>query len=253
MPAIKTIKRKVVMSKHGGVFLVFRMPLLILLLLGLLCGLGFAGWRLLFSVPRVDPSAEIRRRMQEKISALESYHARFKTTSAGQGGETLCSVEIWKENPHRFRLEMTTCEEGQPGSVEVIVGDGDGVYLYDRESGEFLPALDPGAAGAAAGSLEDYWRSICEAPCFNYIGEEKASRHSYYLVEIVPAEPHRDRVNERIWLEKKSLLPVRIESFDMAGRLTQVTVFEMLQLNHLFETALFEVDAAAPDGDEEPP
>ncbi len=236
------------MSKPGGVFLVLRMPVLILLLLGLLCGLGFAGWRLVFSAPRADPAAGLRRRMQEQISALESYHARFKTTSAGGGGETVCNVEIWKEEAsHRFRLEMTTCEEGRPDSVEVIVGDGDLVYFYNGESGEFLPAADPDEAGVAAGALEVYWRSICEAPCFNYLGEEKASRHSYYLVEIVPPEPHRERVNERIWLEKKSLLPVRIESFDIAGRLTQVTVFELLQLNHAFETALFEVDAAGAD------
>lgn len=234
------------MSRSGGVFLVFRMPALILLLLGLLCSLGFAGWRLFFSAPRADPAAELRRRMQEKITALESYHARFITTSTG---ETVCSVEIWKEIPHRFRLEMTTCGEDQPDSVEVIIGNGDQVYLYDRESGEFLPAVDPYEAGIVSGVLESYWRSICEAPCFNYLGEERASRHSYYLVEIIPAEPHRVRVSERIWLEKKSLLPVRIESYDLAGRLTQVTIFELLQLNHPFETALFEVDAAEPDAD----
>ncbi len=237
------------MSRSGGVFLVFRMPVLILLLMGLLCSLGFAGWRLFFSVPRADPALELRRRMQEKITALESYHARFITTSTGEGGETVCSVEIWKEMPRRFRLEMTTCGEGQPGSMEVIIGDGDLVYLYDGESGEFLPAVDSCAAGASAGILESYWRSICEAPCFGYLGEERATRHSYYLVEIVPAEPHRERVSERIWLEKKSLLPVRIESYDIAGRLSQVTVFELLQLNHPFETALFDVDAAGPDAD----
>ena len=92
---------------------------------------------------------------------------------------------------------------------------------------------------------DSYWRSISEAPCFNYLSEESSSRHSYYQVEVVPSEPHRYRVSEQVWLEKRTLLPVRIESYDIAGRLTQVTVFELLQINPTLEAALFEVDTVS--------
>ena len=61
---------------------------------------------------------------------------------------------------------------------------------------------------------------------------------------MIPPEPHRCRVSERVWLEQGSFLPVRIESFDAAGRLTQVTVFELLQLNPVLEAALFQVEEA---------
>lgn len=230
------------MSAPRGVFVVFRLPLLLLLLLGLLCGLGFAGWRIVKSAGHADPGAGIRRRMQDNISAMVSYHARFKTTPVGQDGERSYSVEIWKEIPHRFRLEMTTCEQGKQDSIEVIVGDADGVYLYDSESGEFLSAAGMVEGEIDAASLEDYWRSISESAAFQYLSEESGSRHSYYQIEIIPAEPHRFRVSERIWLEKRTLMPVRIESFDLAGCLTQVTVFEMLQLNLPLEAALFEID-----------
>lgn len=232
------------MSGARGVFLVFRLPLLILLLLGLLSGLSYTGWHLLYSGRQADPAAKIQQRMQQKIAALESYHALYKTTPAGDDHEAAYCVEIWKEMPHRFRLEVTTYEAGQQISMEVIVGDHNRVYLYNPEDAEFMPAVNPDETGIDAASLEEYWRSISEAPSFIYLDEEIGSRHSYYQVEVVPAEPHRYRVSERIWLEKKTLLPVRIESFDLAGRLTQVTVFEVLQINPALEAALFEVDAA---------
>lgn len=233
------------MSAPRGVFLVFRLPLLILLLLGLLCGLGFGGWRLYYAGRHTDPALEIRQRMQEKISGMVSYHARFKTIPVGEDSETTYSVEIWKELPDRYRLEMNTYEAGRQSNVEVVIGDRGRVYLYDPEGGEFLPAGDLTEAGITATSLEDYWRSISEAPCFNYLSEESGSRHSYYQVEVVPSEPHRYRVSEQVWLEKGTLLPVRIESYDIAGRLTQVTVFELLQINPTLEAALFEVDTVS--------
>ncbi len=225
-----------------GFFLVFRLPLLILMLLGLLCALGFGGWRLHHAFSRADPAKAIQQNMQEKIAGLVSYHARFKTIPVGGKSEIAYSVEIWKEIPNRYRLEMITYEAGEQAHVEIVVGDGDAVYLYDPESGEFLPAGSLAEAETAALALEDYWRSLSEAPCFNYLSEESGSRHHYYRVEVVPAAPHRYRVSERLWLEKSSLMPVRIESFDAAGRLTQVTVFELLQLNPALEASLFSVD-----------
>ncbi len=226
----------------AGIFLVFRLPLLILLILGLLGALGLAGWRHFYGGSNSDPAVVIRRRMEENISALESYHARYRTTPAGEEGETAYSVEIWKEVPHRYRLEMTTTAAGRQSTVEVIIGEHDRVYLYDPGSGGFLPAAGLTETGVSTAFLEDYWHSICEAPLFDYIGEEGGSRHSYYMIEITPAEPHRYRVSEKVWLEKKTFLPVRIESFDLAGSITQVTVFELLQLNPMLEAALFEVD-----------
>lgn len=70
--------------------------------------------------------------------------------------------------------------------MEVVVGDHDRVYLYDQERGEFLPAGGLAEAEMAALALEDYWRSISEAPCFNYLNEESGSRHHYYQVEVIP-------------------------------------------------------------------
>ncbi|HOJ83456.1 MAG: hypothetical protein WBK24_08810 [Dethiobacteria bacterium] len=237
------VKKEKASSAPRGVFMVFRLPLLILLMLGLLCGLGFGGWQCHHALRRAVPAEEIRQNMQENIAALVSYHARFKTMPAGGKSEIAYSVEIWKEIPHRYRLEMITYEAGRQVDVEVVVGDHDRVYLYDQERGEFLPAGGLAEAEMAALALEDYWRSISEAPCFNYLNEESGSRHHYYQVEVIPSEPHRYRVSERVWLEKSSLIPVRIESYDVSGRLTQVTVFELLQLNPALEENLFHVDS----------
>ena len=235
------------MSMFKGFFLVLRLPLIILTMLGLLSGLGFAGWRIYYGGDLYgDPAETIRQRMQRRIADLESYHVRFKTVAWGEKKDSACSIEIWKDAHQRYRLEITAFEEGEQSSVEVIIDDGERVYFYDAKRGEFLPVEDPAAAGINTASLEEYWLSVSESACFNYLNEEGGSRHSYYLVEIIPAEPYRYRVSERLWLEKRSSLPVRIESFDMAGCLTQVTVFELLQLNPMLESALFDVDAAVP-------
>lgn len=226
-----------------GRFIVLRLPLLLLLLLALLLGLGYGGWRL-YHDRYADRAGAIRRGMQEHIDGLESYHARFSTIPIGLKDELTYSVELWREPPHRYRIEMSSEGQGERNSPQVIIGDGDEVYYYDRESGGFIP-LDEGMGVEVGGAfLERYWRSISEASVFNYIGEEKGPRHHYYQVEVIPLEPHRYRVSERVWLEQDSLLPVRIESFDAAGRLTQVTVFELLQLNPLLEAALFQVESS---------
>lgn len=224
-------------------FLVFRLPLLVLVLLAVLLCLGYGGWRLYRHRLHADPASGIRRGMQERIAGLDSYHARFKTIPVGQENNPTYTVEIWSVLPHRYRVEMSTSEEGRQSALQVIIGDRERVYLYDPDSAGFIPVSDPEEAEITGTFLEDYWRSIGEAASIDYLGEERGARHRYYRIEIVPSDPHRYRVSERVWLEQDSLLPVRIESFDAAGRLTQVTVFELLQLNPELEAALFQIGA----------
>ncbi|HHW73815.1 MAG TPA: outer membrane lipoprotein carrier protein LolA [Firmicutes bacterium] len=228
-------------KSSSGMFLVFRLPLLLLLLLALLLGLGYGGWRLYYG-RYADRAGAIRRGMREHIEGLKSYHARFKTVPVGVEDEPTYSVELWREPPHRYRIEMSSGGEGRQQGPQVIIGDRDGAYYYDPESAGFIPLDEKEGNGVSGAFLENYWCSISEAADLNYIGEEKGVRHRYYQIEVIPSEPHRHRVSERVWLEQDSFLPVRIESFDAAGRLTQVTVFELLQLNPVLEAALFQVE-----------
>lgn len=225
-------------------FWAVRMPIIILLFLALLLGLAYGGWFFYHHSPYLDRAESIRRGMSEHIAGLESYHARFKTIPLGQAGDPTYCVEFWKEPPHYYRIEMSSSGEDQPGELQVIIGHRDGVYFYDRSSAGFIPLEQPAEVEISATFLEDYWRSISEAAVFDYVGEQKGARHRYYQVEVIPSEPHRYRVSERVWLEQGSFLPVRVESFDAAGRLTQVTVFELLQLNPALEAALFEVESS---------
>lgn len=236
-----------------GIFLVLRLPLLILLLLGFLLGAGCGGWHLYQRYRCADPAEAIRRGLQDHLASLESYHTRLKTVPVGPENGLAYLMEIWKESPGRYRIEMSTERGGRQMSHQLIVGDGEQVYLYDHGSADFVPATgtDEDEIELSGTFLEDYWRSISEASVFRYISEKKAARHSYYQIEVTPSEPHRYRVSERVWLEGDSFLPVRVESFDAAGRLTQVTVFELLRLNPALEAALFQVEdepAAAPGG-----
>lgn len=225
-----------------GIFLVLRLPLLVLLSLAIFLGFSYGGWRFYFQYRRADPVGMIRRGMRDRIAGLESYHARFRTIPVGQENELTYCVEIWKKQPGRYRVEMSTERRGRQTDLQVVIGDRDRCYYYDHDRAGFIPAADPAEGEITGTFLEDYWCSIGEAASLSYIGEKRSARHSYYQIETIPSQPHRCRVSERVWLEQDSFLPVRVESFDAAGRLTQVTVFELLQLNPVLEAALFQAE-----------
>lgn len=148
-------------------------------------------------------------------------------------------------------MEMTRELDEGLTDVQVVVSDGLQAYLYNDELGDFYPVHDLSEAALPYLILEDYWQSLAGAEEISLVAEERGSRHSYYLVELSPQKPNRDRVREVAWLEAKSLLPVRIEFYDLFDALTQVTVFEILQINPELEASLFQVRAAPLPGTEE--
>lgn len=227
-----------------GRFYVFRLPLLLLPALLLLFGLGFGGWHYYSARLTFSSAEQIQQRLRVSLQNLDSYYVRFKTNLVHESEEASYRVEIWKSGAELYRMEMTrTAEEGQ-ADVQVVIFDGSRIYLYNGELGEFYPVHDLGEAQLPYLVLEDYWRSLSEASQISLVAEEKGVRHSYYLVEVIPDQPHRERVREVAWLEAKSLLPVRIEMYDIFDSLTQVTIFEILQINPSLEATLFQVRAA---------
>ncbi len=234
-----------------GRFYAFRLPFLIITLLLVLFGLGFGGWHYYSARLALSTAGQIQQRLRESLQSLDSYYVRFKTNLVNETAENSYLVEIWKSGAHLYRMEMTRAAEDGQTEVQVVIFDGHQAYLYNRELGDFYPVHDIGEARLPYLVLEDYWRSLTEAAEISLVAEEKGVRHSYYLVEVFPDQPHHDRVRDVAWLEAKSLLPVRIEAYDIFDCLTQVTIFEILQINPPLEAALFQIQAGPnPDAEQ---
>lgn len=223
-------------------FLAVRLPVLVIMLLLLLCGLGF-GWHYYNRRLALTPAERLWQEMRESGANLRSYHACLKTTLMNVPEESEYEVQIWRDGPERYRLEVTRLAEGKQAGLQVFVLDGERAYLYDPELGDFLALSAAEQVDIPFPALEDYWASILEAGQCEILAEEEGLRHRYYRAEIFPAEPHRYRVREIVWLEAKSLLPVRIETYDAYDCLTQLTVFTMIRINPPLEASLFQVDA----------
>lgn len=218
------------------VFLALRFPGAILFSLLLLFGLGFGGWYLLGNLPG---TLQLQEQMRKNIDNLSGYYASYKTSLFGAMEGLEYSVQIWKSAPNLYRLEMSGLPDNQ---LLVMINDGSRAFLYNQELGDFFPVHDIEGPEAPYLSLEDYWQEIAGAVHFDLMSEKTGLRHNYYQVEVFPTEPHRHRTREIIWLEAGSLLPVRIEVYDSYGTLTQLTTFEILQLNPVLEAALFMVE-----------
>ncbi|MEW5785430.1 MAG: hypothetical protein AB1767_10225 [Bacillota bacterium] len=225
-------------------FYVLRLPVLLLSTALLLFGLGFAGWRYYNTRLALEEAEQIQLRLQESLETLESYYARFKTTLYHTGVQEAYRVDLWKSASAFYRLEMTRLDEGGEAAAQVVVFDGVQAYLYSPDLDDFYPIHDLARPAVPYLILEDYWRSVAEAEQLQLLTSEPGSRHRYYLVEIYPPEPHRHRVRELAWLEAESLLPVRIEIYDIYNSLSQVIAFEIIRLNPELEASLFHIEPA---------
>jgi len=173
---------------------------------------------------------------------------RLISTPIGGKQERCHQVEIWRNSRDQLRVEATCPEEGGGEKLQVVVRDGLEIYYFDPMLKKFYPLEGQIPENIPVKTLEDYGRDLVEAADFKLLGEEKKTRHSYYLAEVIPPEPHRQRCLDKIWLETESLLPVRIESYDANSCLRQVTFFEHILLNPSLEAALFETDQPAAVG-----
>ncbi len=227
-----------------GTFLVFRVTTLIVLLALLVFGLGVGGWRIYHRCFAFTPSEQIQQKLKKNLAEIGSYYLRLTSTPVG-GPEKACyQVEIWGSED-QLRVEATTLDECDREGLQVVVRDGQQIFYFDPALKKFYPIKEQIPEDIPVLTLEDYGHNLIDAAEFRLLGREDKTRHSYYLAEVIPPEPHRCRCLDKVWLETESLLPVRIESYDAHLCLRQVTSFEQIILNPTLEAALFEADQPA--------
>lgn len=211
----------------------------LILLILLLCA-GF-----LYFYHHRDLNAEdILQKALQQEKKITSYHLVLELESNRKGEVREHFVQVWYRSPHFFRVEFFSCypEKGaQPN--QVIVSDGNKICLFSPEMGDYF-ALNPSFERIAPTPflLNTFYSGLAKSQESEFLGIEKKEKNVYYLLRIVPPVPQKDRAYEEIWLERRTLLPVQILTYDEQEQVQQRVLFHKTVLNTVISEELFKID-----------
>lgn len=182
----------------------------------------------------------VLREIEEKKERAGSYYALQEIEYIGKPGNRKYVVEQWFRAPGDYRMEINMeSVTGQMDGRQVIVKTGGEVYINNPELDGFYRFYPMGKPELPGFLLEDYWKTVVNAPEAELKYKEKRKGREYYVWEIRPGEPDRERVKEKIWLEKDSLVPYRVEVYDGREVLTRLITFKETRLGMELPDSLF--------------
>lgn len=162
-----------------------------------------------------------------------------------QGNETREHfAQVWYRSPHFFRVELfSSCPEENSKPDQIIVSDGEKMWLSSPEMGDFFP-LDSGVQELAPTPflLNNFLNGLANSREREFLGVEKKEKHSYYLLRVVPQDSRRDHAYEEVWLEKRTMLPVQILVYDQQDKLKQRVLFRKTILNADIPEEFFQIN-----------
>lgn len=186
------------------------------------------------------------RRIERTSRNLRSYHSILESEIYGELRQRFY-VEIWHLAPSYYRVEIESkwINSEVEGSKQIFIADGEDVWFYHPELGEFylLHDLVPDDKYPPF-LLQSHWETLFSAQKITILGIEKKEKQSHYLIEVVPAEPVFNHAYEKLWLEARTLLPARIEIYGQNDLISRVITFKQTELNLEIDPALFDPDAA---------
>jgi len=213
--------------------------MVIVLLILLLCA-GF-----LYFYPRQSLNAEnIIHRTLKKEKNITSYYLVLEM-EFNQGNKTRKHfVQVWYTSPHFFRVEFFPSypeKNGQPD--QVIISDGVKIWLFSPEMGDYF-ALSPSLQELTPTPflLNTFVEGLAKSRESEFLGTEKKEENVYYLLRVIPPVSGKDHAYEEIWLEKRTLLPVQIISYDQQEQVQQRVLFHKTVLNSDNPEELFKID-----------
>ncbi|NLM51975.1 MAG: DUF4367 domain-containing protein [Firmicutes bacterium] len=181
---------------------------------------------------------EILPQIERKLGQLDSYYAQLEVVVYSFEGEQVYQVKQWQEFPDRWRVEVQTHDE-----VQYFICDGKQIWLYQpgiddyyrldltRNPGELAPPF----------MLSGYLNQLLAADNFNFGGEKELHGEPFYVVSY-GGQMQGETV--KLWLDKKTLFPLVVETFLDDKPLNRLQV-KILEMNPKIEASLFEFKAAA--------
>jgi outer membrane lipoprotein-sorting protein len=195
-----------------------------------------------FSTRELSVETIIKRTLQ-KEKKITSYYTLLETNINLGGATQNYYVEVWFNAPHFHRVEIFSSFPGDGYEPEqVFVSDGEKTWIYSPEIEDFY-VLSPLAQGLNPPPflLANFLSSFSEAQDAEIIGTEQRNGAPCYLLRIIPPSPGRRNAWEKVWLAKKSLLPVKIEIYDSCDQLQQTIVFHKTVINPEINPDIFKI------------
>jgi outer membrane lipoprotein-sorting protein len=191
-----------------------------------------------------DLSAEkIIERALRKEKKITSYYTLLETAINLGSSMRNYYVEVWFHSPHFYRVEIysSSPEEGAEPE-QVFVSDGGKTWIFSPDMDDFY-ILNPLSQDLTPPPflLATFLKSLSQARDAEFIGMEKRKTGSCYLLRVIPPSPGRRNAWEKVWLEKKSLLPVQIDIYDSYDQLQQTVIFHKTIVNPEINQELFKI------------
>ncbi|GEM_PF-2080119 len=180
-----------------------------------------------------DDPERIIARAARKQARLSSYYAQLHLVLEPGEAECRYAVQVWFAKPDFYRIELAGCKTGaEPRLRQVLVSDGTKTGIYSPELGDYLE-VNPAVRDALCPPflLSGFFEQLAAAEKKEFVQVEKMNGVKSYRLFTIPASPSKICTREEVWLDRCSLLPVKVESYDHNERLRQVVQFNQVIKN----------------------
>lgn len=175
---------------------------------------------------------------------LKSYYSNMEIRTAHAGEGQRYFVQVWFNAPSRYRVEVFTTYIGEGTPAQVFISDGERRWIYSPEIGDFylLSPLQEGEQVAGAPFLLTHLlQDLAQARKVELLGMERQEGRRFYLLKVIPEQTARGHAWEKVWLERSSLLPVKIQVYDEYDKLNRTVTFNIIELNPKLNDELFRI------------
>jgi outer membrane lipoprotein-sorting protein len=176
------------------------------------------------------------KKISNKLDDVDRYYAELEAEVYSLEGEQSYRIRQWLQKPDKWRVEVESDTTSQ-----IFICDGEHVYVYQPGIEDYYRLEISIARDTVAPPffLVGYLEQLLNATSYTFEGEREKDGEKYYSVSF--AELHRDE-STRLWLDKRTLLPVIMETTSDGEPLSRI-ICTKLDLKPDFPDDLFIFEA----------
>ncbi len=196
--------------------------------------------------------SDIVKKALEKGEKVSTYYTLIETAiSAGQSTSHYF-VEVWFSSPDSYRVEMWSDFPGAGEEPEqIFVSNGMETWIYSPELGDFYKMHSLSRHSAPPPFLlSSFLNDLSLSPEVEMQGIEKKDNRSCYVLRIISPSPGQNYAWRKVWLEKRTLLPVQINIYDINDRQQQEIYFHQTVINPEIDGEIFSTGRRDPIGED---
>lgn len=171
----------------------------------------------------------------KRYNAMESFRAAAEITVKNERTENTYFVRQAYAAPDRF--SMTVEEPAELAGSGYVFGNGEVVLKSGFGHNETLTGFSPSSRSAVflVDFFEEYYRS--EDAYVETLGK---SNPDETVMSCMPSDGDKNRFSQSLWIDNKTFLPIRLETYDSNGNMTVRVKFVEFERNCDIEDSDFE-------------